>query len=106
MQPKKWMSGRSNTYEEMAGRAADAVCLDRVNQGLLDGHLLNTAHVKAVHAIPPCALMSCDSCRESSLTVDLLLLILGVLDSNDVQAGLVGEDEAAGLLEERQKNYE
>ena len=51
-----------------------------VYQRLRHCHLPDTGHVKPVHIVPP---------------VDLVILVLPVLDTGEVEGGLVGEHEAS-----------
>ena len=70
-------------YQHGVGVGDDTAAIDDVDERLLHGDLLDAAHVKAVHVVPP---------------VDLRLLVLSILDAAQVEGSSVGEDETARFL--------
>lgn len=64
---------------EDARSRAHRLTLDNINERLMDGNLFDGLHVEPVNIVPE---------------VDLLLLILGILDTNQEHGGFVREDQA------------
>jgi hypothetical protein len=70
---------------------------DDIDQGLLESDILDARVVEPVNIVPDCGSAPTRQEKpEDELTVDLLLLVILVLDSGDVDGSLVGEKKTVG----------